>query len=587
MRVPTDLFRFTINSLDPRLHFADGGIRGIEAWEPNFGMSGPLVKGRVWFAQGIDYRWERFSFDTNAGTEESRYQAALSWNAVDAALSPSHHISFWVSTDPQTTHHAFITAFTPGSTLPQLHNGGWRSATIDRMVLSESSTLETAVQIGALRTEVTPSGSLPYVLAHDLLRGNYFNTQERMAHRFEITSQWSRSMPTHAGSHLVKAGGRFSSIAYDGIDASMPVEQLRSDSSLARRISFFGPVAVSQSGREMSLFVQDTWAINADLTLDVGVRYDEATIARGAVAAPRIAASWKIDQALTLVGGFGQYSDKVLLASATFPSLQSRTVTEFDTRGLVTDGPRTYVNRLDGDLRMPNADAWHLQLDRRAANGFIYRVAYQEQHGQQEPVLDVDDEPGAEALVLRSAGTSRSRSLEATVGQQSTVNGSSVYMSYVRASAIGNLNDFVSLEGSVKEPYVQADAPGPLAADVPHRFLAWGLLKLPSRVTVAPFLELRNGFPFSAIDEEWRFAGSRNGQRFPVFASLDLSVNKIMKLPGSLPMAKVGLKLYNITGSHNSRDVQRDLLRPDFGTLYNPLRRQIRGVFEILWGKTR
>src|SRR5262249_4627483 len=110
-RAPTDAFRFSINSVDPRLHFVDGVIRGVEAWEPNLGISGPIVKGRLWFTQGLDYRWERFTFDTLAGSEESRYKAVLSWTGVDAVVTPNHRISTWVSIDPQTTEHANVRAF--------------------------------------------------------------------------------------------------------------------------------------------------------------------------------------------------------------------------------------------------------------------------------------------------------------------------------------------------------------------------------------------------------------------------------------------------------------------------------------------
>src|SRR5581483_4340271 len=97
MRPAADVFRFTINSLDPRLRFIDGGVRGIEAWEPNAGASGPLVKGRLWFAQALDYRWERFSFDTLSGREESRDQAMLSWSGLEAQLAPTHRLSAWAA----------------------------------------------------------------------------------------------------------------------------------------------------------------------------------------------------------------------------------------------------------------------------------------------------------------------------------------------------------------------------------------------------------------------------------------------------------------------------------------------------------
>jgi hypothetical protein len=111
----------------------------------------------------------------------------------------------------------------------------------------------------------------------------------------------------------------------------------------------------------------------------------------------------------------------------------------------------------------------------------------------------------------------------------------------------------------------------------------WGVFSLPSRVTVAPFLEVRSGFPYSALADDWSPAGTRLGRRYPAFASLDLIANKIVTLPGGV-RARVGVKLYNLAGRRNGRDVQRDVARPDFGRTYNALGRQVRGVFEIVWG---
>ena len=71
----------------------------------------------------------------------------------------------------------------------------------------------------------------------------------------------------------------------------------------------------------------------------------------------------------------------------------------------------------------------------------------------------------------------------------------------------------------------------------------------------------------------------------PWFASLDLYVNKVVDLPGRLPNARVGLKLYNVASIHTGRDVQRDIDRADFGTTYNPIPRDFTFVFELLWGK--
>ena len=76
----------------------------------------------------------------------------------------------------------------------------------------------------------------------------------------------------------------------------------------------------------------------------------------------------------------------------------------------------------------------------------------------------------------------------------------------------------------------------------------------------------------------------RDGARLPWFASLDLYVNAIVGLPGHLPDARVGLKLYSLASVHSARDVQRDVARPDFAATYNPVPRDFTMVFELLWG---
>jgi outer membrane receptor protein involved in Fe transport len=584
MRPISDQLQFDANSFDPRLHFAGGGIRGIEAWEPNLGLSGPIVKGRLWFTQGLDYRFLRNSFETVAGDEETRYNALLSWSALDLALTPSHRISGWFSADPQRIEHDNINAFTLGSALPKVDRGGLRGAVVDRRVLGRATTVETGVQVTNIKTVIEPAGDLPYLMGHDLIRGNYFDSQDRVASRAELSQTWTHSLGS-SGHHLLKVGGQLARIAFDGTNASGRVEQFRSDGTLARSIEFLGSAMPKASGFEAALFAQDAWDLSPAVAVDLGVRYDDATVTRARVIAPRVGATWKIDGETTLAGGVGVFSDKVLLAAAAFPSLEERQVTEFDATGTVAGPARTYVNRFAAPLTLPRANAWHAQLDRRFGSGLLARLAYQERHGEDEPVIDVFNQPGAEALVLRSDGTSRARSLETTVGYRSAGTGQSIYVSYVRSSSIGNLNDFVTIEGTSKEPFVQPDEVGPLSADVPNRLLAWGMAKLPHRVTIAPFLELRNGFPYSAIGDDWRDVGPRNGRRFPMFASLDLVINKIMSLPGNLPNAKIGLKFYNLTNSFDGRDIQRDIDRADYGSVYNPIRRQIRGVFELLWGK--
>ena len=95
---------------------------------------------------------------------------------------------------------------------------------------------------------------------------------------------------------------------------------------------------------------------------------------------------------------------------------------------------------------------------------------------------------------------------------------------------------------------------------------------------------MRSGFPFTAIGDDWLNVGAPNAYRLPWFESLDLSVNKIVSLPRGLPAARVGIKLYNIASVNTERAVQRDIVRNDFGTTYDPIPRDFSFVFEFLWG---
>jgi hypothetical protein len=190
---------------------------------------------------------------------------------------------------------------------------------------------------------------------------------------------------------------------------------------------------------------------------------------------------------------------------------------------------------------------------------------------------------GAPVALLSTSGESRVRSFETTLAYRPTGAGHQFYVSYVRASGMGNTNDFGQVEGLFREPRLDLAESAPLPASVPHRALAWGVFSLPARVTLAPFLDVRSGFPYSAIRDDWSYAEARYARRYPFFASLDLVVNKIVLLPGGV-RARVGIKLYNIAGRRNGRDVQACLDSADFGRTYNALGRQVRGIFEIIWG---
>jgi hypothetical protein len=154
--------------------------------------------------------------------------------------------------------------------------------------------------------------------------------------------------------------------------------------------------------------------------------------------------------------------------------------------------------------------------------------------------------------------------------------------SYTRSSAMGNLNDFNSYFGNLEQPVIRPDGQGPLPWDAPNRYLFWSNVSLPRGFTVFPVLDVRTGFPLSVLDEDRNFVGARNeAGRYPRFVSLDLQVNKRLRLFHH--SATVGLKVFNITDHFNPRDYQGNLASAAFGAFTNSVGRAFRGkwVFDF------
>jgi hypothetical protein len=394
---------------------------------------------------------------------------------------------------------------------------------------------------------------------------------------------WSRGWTGGRGDHVLKAGFAAARTSVDGQIIAREVAYLRSDGSVSKRIGFSGAGLVQATDGEAGAFVEDSWTPHARFKIDMGVRWDYAGVFSSHAAGPRAVLTYTIDEHTKLSGSGGYFTAKPVLNVGIFSQRQSRRLTAYDASGQPI-GDQTYQNAAD-DLTVPGSAVAHIQVDRTLNAEWTVRAAYQERHGRREMVVDpVAGADGNGVLSLTATGTSRTRIFEATVGYRAPSATRQFYASYVRASSVGNLNDVNTITGTLATPLVLADTRAPLAADVPHRILAWGIIALPWRLTFAPFLEIRSGFPYTPIDEDWNPVRARNSGRFPLFASLDIAIEKALQLPVGPPL-RLGIKFFNLTGRHNGRDIQPDVQRADYGQTFNPVRRQFRASLEIVWNK--
>jgi hypothetical protein len=293
------------------------------------------------------------------------------------------------------------------------------------------------------------------------------------------------------------------------------------------------------------------------------------------------------------------FHDKVPLNIRSFSHYPARTVTRYGPDGLTVIDSRRFTNVLVDtapiaplDFRFSNKEAgfvprnltWNIQLDQIVSPWLSLRANLIGSRTTNIYIVNPElDFRGKSAIVLRSAGRASYRALELTA-RFALPEKNSFYVSYVRSRARGDLNDFNSYFGDFGEPIIRQNQYSNLPFDVPNRLIAWGTFALPHRITIAPIIEARSGFPFSVRDGEQNFVGVRNSDptRFPAFFALDAEFAKEFQVTKKYGV-RLSLRGFNLTNHFNPRNVHGNIADPRFGDFASSYRRYFTGGFDIIF----
>lgn len=582
-----DKWAFKIQNIMPRLRRRGGKTVGIEAATPRLFLGGPLIKNRLSLAQSFEYRFIRTKVESLPPLQNDTVLESFdSFSHFNLQLTPNHDLTVTYSVYPQKNQFVNLNTFNPERVTPNFKQRGFNLAFLERAVFSNGSLLESLFSVKQFDSDVFPNLEAPMTLFPDQNFGGFFNQQDRDSFRYQWLELYHFPVKDWHGQHNLKIGVDIGYSTYTGRIASNTVRVLRENRSLAEEIDFIGNTRVERNNTESSAFIQDKWLVTPKLTFDVGLRYERDGVAEDNNVAPRVGfvfVPWLAGHT-AIRGGFGVFFDKIPLNVATFDQLQNRVVTRFAQDGVtILDGPRSFLNLIDrAEINNPYSLAWSLEIDREVTPKLLFRVGYQQREGRREHLVEPLAGPGAEAaLLLLSGGRSRYREFQWTARYKLSER-SDLFASYVRSRATGDLNTFDVHFGNFQSPIIRPNERSRLPFDAPNRFLFWGDIQLPYDVTASPVLDVRNGFPFSIVDEELNFIGRRNrAGRFPMFASLDLQVIKGLKIPfrGKKYKFRAGFKIFNILNRFNPRDVQNNIGSPNFGGFFNGVDRTFRGKF--------
>ena len=570
----TNEWTVSYGNLVPRFRKFFTGIRAVE---PRFSVRGPLKRDRLFISQDIQVRYVATPVKSLPDEPTVDLRSFDSFTRVDGVVSARHTLGGGLILFPRKVEHATMNTFRPAETTPDFVQNGWTGGAVDRLSIVPDVVLESTVSMRQFEIEVNGEQPSPMVYAPETQSGGYFDDQER-----DVTSvQWveaiSLTRNAWRGEHVVKLGTDLQVSRYSGSTVNRPVEIRRLDGSLAERIEFGGPTGQRVNGTEFAVFMQDRWRVSSRITFELGLRFDRDAVVARVNWSPRagVAISVLPEGRGILRGGFGKFVQRTPLNVGAFPSFAPRVVSRFAADESPIGVATTLANRIAGDLRTPEAEVASLEWDQRFGRKFLLKVAFLGRRGAHEYIVSPDAAAGE--LQLSSTGTSTYKELEATArylgGDRRDLT-----LSYVRAKGTSDLNSYDQFFGNFRNPIVRANEHGLASTDVPHRFLLRGTIGLPGRWDIAPVLELRSGFPWSAVDEFQDFVGPRNSSgRLPAVRTLDLTIVRPWRFRDH--RFRAGVKLYNLFGAAAYRDIQNNTTSPSYGQAFNPVERSFGFVF--------
>jgi hypothetical protein len=549
------------------------GFSSLRSFEPRFSIRGPLRKDRLFISQDFQYRYVNDPVKSLPDEPDIRLTSFDSFTRVDGTISTRHTLGGMVVLFPRRVENASLTTFRPPEVTPEFTQSGTSVGIQDRFALSSTMVLESTFAGRWFEIHMNTAGRTPMVYAPETQRGSFFNDQQREVHSVQWIQALTVQRDNWHGQHVFKVGLDLQYSGYKGDSTSRPVEIRRLDGSLAELDVFEPPTTQEVGGAEFSLFAQDRWRMGSRVTLELGYRMDRDHVVDKFNWSMRGGASIAVlpEGRGILRGGAGNFTARTPLNIGAFEQFERRTVTRFGPDGFPLGPAVTFSPIIASPLRTPEGIIGNVEWNQRFGRRVLVKANFLKRTGTREFLLDPDPVRGV--VVLSSNGESRYRELEVT-GRYLGGARRDLTVSYVRSHGTSDLNTYDQFYGNLRSPILRPNERNLIPVDVPNRLIVQGTIGFPGQWDFVPVLEIRSGFPFSAINEYQDFVGERNrAGRLPAVRTLDFSLARPWRFKKY--RFRAGLKIYNVFGSSADRDVQNNLTSPNYGQFYNPIERSV------------
>ncbi len=595
-----DKWKWELNDPFPEFRIRSWQLRGLKDATPRVNIEGPLIAGKLYFSEGFEYQVRKTEVYTLPFPQNQEVQEGVnSFAQLDWVASGRQLVTATVHIAPQRLEYANMNYFNPLPTSPDESAHNYTETLADRLTLG-GGLFENTLSATEFDARVWGQGSQDLTVTPLGNSGNYFAQQNRNAARAGWLSTYSLAPLTKWGVHNFKAGGYVAESSDRGQVTESPIDILNGQGQRIEQIAFTPGQPFRMSDTEIAFFGQDHWMVSPHLALDLGLRSESQELSESWRLAPRAGIAWSPfpKKGTVLRAGFGLFYDRVPLNVYSFSHYPNQVVTQFNADGSLSAGPLLYQNGLGlvtGEtpfvLREPAAgnfsprsDSWSAQVEQPVSSVLRLRVGYMENRSAGLVVLNPmapDAATGTGAYLLSGTGRSQYRQFEVTARVR-LARERELFFSYVRSRAQGDLNDFGNYLGTFPVPIVRPNQFATLPADLPNRFLAWGVVRLPWGFRVAPVLEFRSGFPYIVTDVSQNFAGRPNQNRYPGFFSLDSRFSKDIRVSQKY-VVRFSVSGYNLTDHFNPEAVHANIADPAYGLFFGQRGRRFTADFDVVF----
>jgi hypothetical protein len=567
----TDAFHYTATDFIPGLTLQQGVALGN--WYPRAGISGPIVRGRAWFSDTVNFQYTN-SLITGLPSGQNTRSGLAASNMLHTQinLTPRNilYTDFLVNIDNE--NRLGLGPLDPVSTTQTVDTREYFGSIKDQVYLGPRSLIEFGYAHNEFISSQIPQGDSPYVFSPEGRLGNYFVTAHQDRSRDQGLIHWYAPKFNLAGSHQIEAGGDGDSLYYNANFQRTGYQLIGLSNQLLSQTTFAGPGTVLVHDTEMAAWVLDSWRIARRLQIDLGLRGDWDQLVGASGWSPRVAFTWSPfrDNRTRIAGGYSVTHDAVPLDP--FGHLYDQTALTTEYVNGVPIGPPVPTIFIPGsNLQLPRATNWTLSADHQFSAHLWATLKYLRRRGTDGfdfvNTLAPDAPPsllplpnGSSPGIYQLANLRRDDydSVQFTVHK--TFSGQYEWMaSYTRSSAQSNavLNNYTAEPLNVLPNLV------PVPWDAPNRFVSWAYLPLPwKNWNVVILADARSGFPFSVQQQTGIISGSVDSYRYPFNFDLNFAIERMVTLHHYRFALRGGVT--NLTGSRNPTAVNNVIGAPQY-----------------------